>query len=146
MQVKFYRNLSDERVISKTLDNESTLSNVKLLEATDILRPRLKIKSAANVLTVYNYMYIPDYRRYYYIDELTADNGFCYITAHCDVLMSHASELRNCDCVVARNQSRYNLYLNDDRFSALQYQKQQIIRFETPFKKSGEFVLVTQGG
>lgn len=145
MQVKFYRNLSDERVINKTLDNEYTLSNVKLLEATDILHPRLKIKSAANVLTIYNYMYIPDYNRYYYIEELTADNGFCYITARCDVLKSHATQLMSCQCIAERQQKEYNFYLDDEQFRTLQYDRQYQHNFTSPFNKGGSFVLVVQG-
>lgn len=146
MVVKFYRNKSDERVLSKTLDSEYTLSNVKLLEVTDILHPKLKVKSAAGVLTTYNYMYIPDYGRYYFIEELTADNGYSYVTARVDVLMSHAATLKNCRCVAARQENKYNTYLNDEKFAGVQYQTQQILRFESPFKKTSEFVLVTQGG
>lgn len=145
MVVKFYRNKSDERVLTKTLDSEYTLSNVKLLEVTDILHPKLKVKSAAGVLTTYNYMYIPDYGRYYFIEELTADNGYSYVTARVDVLMSHAAALKNCSCIAERQQSEYNFYLNDEQFKTLQYDKQFQHNFTSPFSKSGSYILVVQG-
>lgn len=146
MTITLYQNSSDERVIDKVLSNNLQYENVQIVEPSNVMTPRLKLSVGTNVLTTYNYIYIDTFERYYYIEDMTMENGFVYLNCRVDVLKSFSDDIKNCRCVTNRQENKYNLYLNDEKFSALQYQTQQILRFESPFKKTSEFVLVTQGG
>ena len=146
MTITLYQNESDERVIDKTLTQGLQYTTVSILEPSSVTNPRLILASGTDVLTTYNYLYIDTFDRYYYIEDITMENGYIILTCRVDVLKSFSAEIKVCRCVTNRQENKYNLYLNDEKFSALQYQTQQILRFNSPFKKASEFVLVTQGG
>lgn len=146
MTITLYQNESDERVIDKTLTNALAYTTVQILEPSSVTNPRLKLASGTDVLTTYNYVYIDTFARYYYIEDMTMENGYVILTCRVDVLKSFKDSILNCRCVVARNENQFNFYLNDERFNTLQYDQQVIVPFKSPFSKTSEYILVTQGG
>lgn len=105
-----------------------------------------------------NYVYIPSFRRYYYITNIIAVEGARYdettqikyqlweIHMHVDVLMSFKDQIRAQNAVVARQENKYNLMLDDGFFMTYQNPKIQTKTFsvEGPFETQ-EFVLVVAG-
>lgn len=105
-----------------------------------------------------NYAYIPSFRRYYYITNIIAVEGARYdettqikyqlweLHMHVDVLMSFADQIRLQNAVVARQENKYNLMLDDGFFMTYQNPKIQTKTFsvEGPFETQ-EFVLVVAG-
>lgn len=146
MNVTFYKNNSDKRVITKTLTGATTASGVSLYDSTSVTAPVLKMSGGASKIANFNYVYISDFWRYYYITDFTVENGYILISCKVDVLMSYATSIKECDCIAKRSASDYNFYLNDERFLTYQYDKQYIHKFNTPFSKLSNFILVTQGG
>lgn len=104
-----------------------------------------------------NYAYIPDFRRYYYITNIIAvegnyldDNQVAHqlweIHMHVDVLKSFADQIRAQSAVVARQEFRYNLMLDDGFFMTYQNPKIQTKTFSNPSPfETQEFVLVVAG-
>lgn len=146
MNVIFYKNNSDKRVISKSLTGQTTVTGVSLYDSTSVTNPVLKMSSGASKIANFNYVYIADFGRYYYISDFTVENGYVLISCKVDVLMSYATEIKACDCIAKRSESAYNFYLNDERFMTYQYDKQFLHKFNSPFSKLSNFILVTQGG
>ena len=146
MNVTFYKNNSDKRVITKTLTGATTASGVSLYDSTSVTAPVLKMSGGASKIVSFNYVYIPDFERYYYITDFTVENGYILISCKVDVLMSYASDIKNCTCITKRQEKQFNFYLNDEMFKTYQYQKQFIHNFTSPFTKASQFILVTQGG
>lgn len=105
-----------------------------------------------------NYAYVPAFRRYYYITNIIAVDGsykdettgveymLWEIHMHVDVLMSFKDQIRVQSAVVARQEFKYNLMLDDGFFMSYQNPKLQTKYFsvEGPFEHQ-EFVLVVAG-
>lgn len=146
MNVTFYKNNSDKRVITKTLTGATTATGVSLYDSTSVTNPVLKMSGGASKIANFNYVYISDFGRYYYITDFTVENGYILISCKVDVLMSYANDIKACDCIAKRQEKKFNFYLNDERFLTYQYQNQFIHKFTSPFTKTSQFILVTQGG
>lgn len=87
--------------------------NLSLKDKTNILTPILILKTNS-LLTIYNYCYIPDFGRYYYIInyESIRDNLF-EISCKVDVLMSFKNQIRANKGLITRQQNRNNNYYVD---------------------------------
>lgn len=129
--------------ITKTPVSVMTLSGT-LREETDIVNPQINIEYDGALVNV-NYMYISEFHRYYFITKIeSVRNKLWRIYAHCDVLKTYSEGILDTECVVARNEKRYNLYLNDSAFKAYSNPRLQIAKF--PNKFTGEdYVLIMKG-
>ena len=113
MTIKFYRNSSDTIVVSKNIQETATLTGT-LRNRCSVTDPVFAVESS-DFPTV-NYMYVPEFNRYYYITSIESiNNGLWSISGHVDVLMSYSNQIRTQKAVIARQQYNYNLYLDDDR-------------------------------
>lgn len=115
-----------------------------LREETDIVDPEISIEYSG-ALTNVNYMYIPVFNRYYFITKIESiRNNLWRIYAHCDVLKTYAEGILNTEAVVARSESRYNLYLNDSMFKVYSNPRLQIANFPRKFENES-YVLIMNG-
>lgn len=107
-----------------------------------------------------NYAYIPAFNRYYYVTNIVAVDGITDDTSltttqphqiwefhmHVDVLMSFKDQIRAQSAVVARQEKKYNLMLDDGFFMTYQNPKLQTKLFSVPDPfETQEFVLVVAG-
>lgn len=117
MNIKFYKTKDPLNKIDKTITDELTKTG-KLLDDCSIIRPRVTF--AFNP-TAYNYAYIPDFGRYYFIDEIiNKSNDLWEVSFKVDPLKSFASEIKASQCVVAKSSSKYNLFINDPNYKCEQ--------------------------
>ena len=149
MQATFYYNKSDKRYLNKSIDAKYDNIDIQILEPSSIINPTLLVSSGLIGNNV-NYVYIPDLRRYYYIDNYIMENGFVRIECKVDVLMSFKNEILSEKVIAARSSNRYNLYLPDDKFKMYNYSRVQtftmIPQDSMKFDMSIEqFVLTTAG-
>lgn len=145
LTVTLYNNGSPVEKIGKTLTNGTDFSCV-LKDATSILRPTIEVSSSSN-LSGFNYMYISDFGRYYFIDDIVSThNNRWEISAHVDVLETYKTEILANSAVVRRQQSQYNLYLDDPDFHAYNYERIQTLKFPAnTFNKALNYILVVNG-
>ena len=157
MNVTFYQNNSDKRYLTKNLTNGKTYSGLIIKENLDGMNPvfRLKVSndSINMIMGFYNYMYIPDLNRYYYITGRKLLNGMvAELSGHEDVLMTFQG-IRNLNATITRQE---NIGVNDivDSLLPLQNRKElAVIEFESSeFNITGansssyNFVLNVAGG
>ena len=117
MNIEFYQNKSDDRVVSKSLDSISTLSSCEIKEDCSILNPVFLVSGSVSSFADVNYCYVPDFLRYYYITDIkTAGNGMTEISCRVDVLMSFSAAFLERDAIVSRNENEFNLMLEDSEF------------------------------
>lgn len=146
---KLYYNNSDPNKCVKMLDMKYSCS-IKLLETTDMLRPRIILSTAYNVREC-NYFYIADFNRYYFITKIDCDKQRYIIEGRCDVLTSHYKDLKNQTVIVKRaeSESLMNMYLNDPKFVLLNMSRIQLKRFDNGFRYNGNkvknFILTING-
>lgn len=129
--------------ISKSPSTVMTLTG-SLREETDLVDPEINVEYNGTLTNV-NYMYIQEFHRYYFITKIESiRTNLWRIHAHCDVLKTYAEGILATQAVVARSESRYNLYLNDAMFKVYSNPRLQCINF--PNKFTGEsYVLVMNG-
>lgn len=145
MTIKLYHNDSDKRTVSKTLSNEGSLAGATIIDDTSILAPRLKVRDNGIIMVQYNYCYIADFKRYYYITDITVSNGYIYIDCKVDVLMSYANEIKACTGVIARQENVWSGYLDDSENFTNQYNNVSLKAFTNPFSKNLSYILLVNG-
>lgn len=80
-----------------------TAYTADLYEDTDILNPSLKMVWNDDYATKFNYVYIQEFKRYYFIRKITAETGgAARIDCHVDVLYTYSRPLGNCELYVTR--------------------------------------------
>lgn len=114
MKIYLYQNISENHRVSKNLTNALEYEG-NLRSATSVLDPTFTIESGGD-LSQYNYCYIPDFHRYYFITsiDVLADSIWAF-GCHVDVLHTYSESIRNCTAVISRQEYNYNLYLPDDK-------------------------------
>lgn len=145
MQIKLYKTNSPAVAITKSLTAELVFSDCTARAPVDLLRPEITL--AATGLEGYNYMYIPELGRYYFIHPVMTRNGLFSLNARCDVLMSHAAQIRAQSGILARSSSVYNTYLSDPIYLARCYRQTHTIKFpNSPFTTANNgYYLLTSG-
>ena len=108
MNVRFYT--FSKRTNSTMIPNTTyTQLSCELKAPTSIITPSLVIKNVpANINTAWNYCYIPDFGRYYFIRNWTWLNGVWQIDTAVDVLASFKTEIGNLSEYVLRSASEKN--------------------------------------
>ncbi len=100
-----------------------------------------------SALNGYNYAYISEFNRYYFIEEVTIErNKMIRLSLYNDVLMSHISKIGNVKGIVARNESLYNSRLIDDQLRFLGYKEINTIRFPKSIRNGDTYILAVNGG
>ena len=146
MNISIYKNTSDNLRVSKSLTLIKTLEGVHFYEESSILTPRLLLKYDED-LFVANYMYVPKFKRYYYITDIANINGNeMSITGKVDVLKTYEDEIRGSTAVVERQEYKYNLYLPDSMFRTYAYTRTNTIAFPNSFPDEGCYILTVAGG
>lgn len=116
-----------------------------------------QIKTIDNVLNIevtlttdfptYNYMYIPELHRYYFIDDITIECNSVY-TLKCsiDVLQTYASSILSNNAIIERTTNNASSYLNYGNFVRNCKSTTSILQFPNGLNDNGEFILITAGG
>lgn len=143
--ISLFKTASENNRVVKVLTDEKQLSGV-LRYQTSVLNPSIRIESAENIAG-YNYCYIPEFGRYYYIvDIMSVRTNVWEASMRCDVLMSYSDQIKAITGVVVRQESNPNKLLVD-RLERLQSDKEiDILYYPDAFSKNLQFVLVTAGG
>lgn len=147
MNITLYQTNDDPRHIVKTFT--ATTKSYSLAYAThelDLLSPEIQIADTG--VESFNYMYIQDLGRYYFIHPVLTANGYYKLNARCDVLMSHSTQIKKESGILKRSSSVFNTFLSDDLYNSLCYRRVQTLLFDkTPFSTSGNgYYLTVTGG
>lgn len=145
--VKLCHNLSPVEKIAKNIDAGETFAGCTLKEETSILRPSIRLRATTNIHT-YNYMYIPTFERYYFIDDIkSVNNNVWEIAGHVDVLETYKNSILSNSAIIKRQSAQYNMYLNDEQWSVFTYDDVITFKFtSSDFKKALNYLLVVAGG
>ena len=142
MNILLYKTTNANNDLNKTISNKVELVGA-LRDASSIIAPSILIQS--NPIG-YNYAYIPEFGRYYYIKNITAFRKGAYIVdLKCDVLMSFKEEILNMSGIVSRLTSG-DEYANRDIKTKCLETHRKIVFENTPFTANGTYILVAQGG
>ncbi len=147
MEVRFYYNQSDDRVINKRLiEDGKNIYNGVPRDEISVMNPIIRFESE-DILR-YNYAYIPSLQRYYSIVDRTAyRQGVWDITFAVDVLMSFRADISDLNVVVEKQSMAENgdEYIDDGSLVSENVMFQSIYEFPAGFNDHGEYILITAG-
>ena len=145
MEVQFFYNFSDARVINKNLivgetfegqarDEVNILTPVVIFDTDEILR--------------YNYAYIPQFQRYYSItDKNVYREGLFMVTFSVDVLMSFRGHILQLPAVVDKQSMPENgdEYIDDSSLVTDNIMFTTVYNYPDGFNDTPELILITAG-
>ena len=145
MEVKLCYNSSDNRCINKNIIDGEVISGT-LRTSTSIISPVITFES--NSPLRYNYAYIGEFRRYYYIKNVTsARNNLWEVQFEIDPLMSFKADICALKVVVDKqsNESNGDEYIDDSSLVTDNLMFNTVYNFPDGFNNNGEYILITAG-
>lgn len=140
--LKLFKNSSENNDVSKTLTDEHKVTGYSRV-VVDMLNPVIEL--AGIEVNSYNYCYVQELNRYYYIENINiSPNGVYRLSMRIDVLMTYRDDIMASHGLITKNRE-YNPYTGDvDVESRYTLEKHE---FENGFDfTNGDFVLVTMRG
>lgn len=140
--LKLYKNSSENNDVSKTLTDEHKVTGYSRV-IVDMLNPVIEL--AGIEVNRYNYCYVQELNRYYYIENINiSPNGVYRLSMRIDVLMAYRDDIMASHGLITKNRE-YNPYTGDvDVESRYTLEKHE---FENGFDfTNGDFVFVTMRG
>ena len=113
-------NSSEKERLDKNITDIATISGT-LRDKTSLIDPVIVIEGDLSNYVNCNYMTISAFNRSYFINNITSvSNNLFEISAHVDVLTTYKTQIRTNDAIIARQEKKWNLYLNDGVFKTYQ--------------------------
>ena len=148
MTIKTYRFLGDSRKVDKTLTPVKTYSNAVIVGDMSIHTPTisLQLDSFTDVIN-FNYIYIQELRRYYYVEESTIrEDGFVQIRCRVDVLKSFKNDILASTQYIDRQQNKCTYQLPDGMYNIKSNRNLTIKNFgNVIIEPNANFLLQTSG-
>ena len=143
MTVIFYKYDGIKNKINKTLENGLTVNDVIMHNDYDLTAFELLIKDT-NFNSEYNYCYIQDLGRYYFIESVERMNGSIYkIRLTVDVLKSFSTQIENTQAIITKSENPDNDFVDCEKSENY---TSEVINLTDNFNHSGNLILVTSLG
>lgn len=145
MNITFYKNNSEPERFSKSLSNAVTVTG-SLRDTSNVVNPEILIEgNPADFPSTYNYAYIPEFDRYYFVgDPVALRNNIIRLPLNVDVLMSFADDILSNQAIIDK-QNAGNNYINDGSWIRESREFYTIKSFQNGFEDNGEYILITAG-
>lgn len=139
---------------NERVDKTNYLSNRFVMEGSlrsdsSIIDPIIMIEKGNPARYNYNYMYIEEFGRWYYINDIISyRNNLWEIHAHVDVLYTWRADIRNMEGVADKLEgfNEANVYFDDGSFIMDCRNDIQVKEFPNGLNETGEYVLICAGG
>lgn len=145
MEVQFYYNYSDTRVINKNIELGEVFQG-DLRDAVNLMNPVIRFDT--DHIMRYNYAYIPEFQRYYLVESITAVRDKLYdVQFSVDVLMSFRGHILQLPVVVDKQSMNENgdEYIDDGSLIADNVMFTTVYNFPEGFNDTPEIILITAG-
>ena len=143
MEITLYKISDENNKIDKTLSEPYKMIG-SLRNESNVIRPSILVEIENP--TKYNYMYIPDFGRYYFIKEITSvRTNLWRLDCEVDVLKSYADKIKTLTVIINKNKdySKTNQYIDDGSFIIENKNTIEIKNFSNGFNDEPNYVLVT---
>lgn len=138
-------NNSEKNKLGKSLSNLNVFSG-SLKDETSVTNP-VVIMELENP-TGFNYAYIPEFGRYYFIDDIVSvRTGLWKISMKVDVLESFKNNIRGIPVILSDStETGKELYLSGKVWKSKVKELTDIVNFPSGLSDNGYFILITAGG
>lgn len=142
--IKLMTNNSEKERVDKDLTQLAIVQG-ELRMGTSLLDPVFMIDAELQYMIECNYVVVPSFGRSYFVTEPASyRNGLYELTCHADVLSSWKTQLLKNRAIIDRQETKYNLYLNDGSIKSYANPFVKTIAFPSGFS-TPEFVLAVAG-
>lgn len=150
MQIDLFTCIAERNRVNKSdfISNRFTLQGT-LKNQTSVTNITVEIEKSNPVIYGYNYMYIDEFQRWYFIDDIINISANRWIIkASVDVLMSFKNDILSTSAVIdkAENEFTANLYLDDGSFVMDSRKYNQVKEFPSGLNTDGSYILICAGG
>ena len=129
MTCTLYTNKQDKATLKKTLSGGRGYSITFKDDNIDIINPTIIISSDIGTLNSYNYVYLPNLNRYYFIDGFTSLFGKrTELSLSVDVLMSWQSDILKMSVIADRSTNKGNKQMTDPLLPTLNKTTKSVYR------------------
>lgn len=128
------------KAITWSLDLTGQLKNT-----SSIVNPTILVE--ATNPSAYNYLYIPIFNRYYFIDDcVSIRTGLWEISCKCDVLQTYSSQIKGNSGIILRQKNMRSKYLMDNKISLNSTMRVRLKAFNYTFAPQKLLLVVAGGG
>ena len=137
--LELYRCPSDERMVSKTLNDKFEFNHITFKNDTSIMNPVFivgAIKDNTEPMDTvgwwrkFNYCYCPNLERYYFITDITfTRQGLVELNCSVDPLMSFKEDILASTQLITRQENKIQKYIPDQSLPIHSQVKTQITQF-----------------
>lgn len=143
MTVLFYKYGGLKNKIDKVLSNPLTVENVTIKSVYNLTNIELKLVNAS-LDDDYNYCYIQDLNRYYFVERITHSNGgLMLFNLRCDVLTTYATEIKGATAIIRKSANPDNNFVDCEKSNSF---TNEVLALTDNFNHSGNLILVTSIG
>lgn len=138
-------NCTDEKnKLRKTFNSRLELTG-HIKDASSIIDPIILIEANLSTIAGCNYLYIPKFKRYYYIKNMSTNtNTTCTIEAHVDVLKSFENQILDCSGYVDRQEDIVSVMIQDPQRPKQANPAISTVPFDKPSEANGfTYCLIT---
>lgn len=151
MQIVLYTYYGKQNKINKNGNFYNRwVCNGTLREGTSFINPVILIeKETPPLQNKYNYMFIPEFNRHYFINDIIHRNNSLFeIHGHVDVLFSNYKDIYESKAILIKTEdiTDANLYLNDGSFVMDSHKFDQTVYFPNGLSDTGYNILICAGG
>ena len=150
MQIDLFVCTAERNRVNKNnyITNRFTMDGT-LKKSTSAMNVVIDVQKTNPVKYNYNYMYIQEFNRFYFIDDITCVTDKIWtITASVDVLMSFQSDILSTSAIIDKveNETSANLYLDDGSFVMDTRKYNEVKEFPSGLNTTGSYILICAGG
>jgi hypothetical protein len=142
--LKTYNYTGESNRIGKTLQENETYTGL-LNVSFDILKPVLRFRTKTPV--TFNYVFIAELNRYYFVDSITIDGDLCTVRLSIDVLQTYGTQILASKAILTvgtnigkYDNNRQNRYDLRPVLTKVEFNK------DVSFEDTGKIVMVTIKG
>ena len=150
MQIDLFTCTAERNRVNKSdhITNRFTMSGT-IKAPTSAMNVVVEIEKTNPITFNYNYMYIGEFGRYYFIDDITTvGNKRWIISASVDVLFSFLNDILSTTAIIDKveNETAANLYLDDGSFVMDSRKYNEVKEFPSGLNENGSYILICAGG
>lgn len=150
MQIDLFTCTAERNRVNKSgyISNRFTMAG-SLKKSTSVTNVTVEIEKTNPVIYKYNYMYIAEFNRYYYIDDIVnISRNRWEIHASVDVLFSFMNDILQTTAIIDKSEieTSANLYLDDGSYVMDSRKYNEIKEFPSGLNENGAYILICAGG
>lgn len=138
MTIELYKVLNEKNKINKQTSGGVSFEGT-LREGCDVVNPVIRLEAAVDSICGFNYAYIPEFKRYYYINNTSSlRTGLSQLSLTVDVLTTFKETVLNSNCIITRSSKTGDAIhsLPDDRYPVKQSETTHTITFSSLYSNS----------